>query len=62
MQVPNGMEAGFRRSKRLLSACCTSSVKRSRIGIKSDRWTIVIVFGQATERHLAFVREELRIV
>ena len=38
------------------------SVKRSRIGIKSDRRRVAIVFGQATEYHLAFVREELRIV
>ena len=30
--------------------------------MKSDRWRDVIVFGQATECHLAFLREELRIV
>ena len=36
--------------------------KRSRIGIKSHRWRVIIVFGQATECHLAFVREELHIV
>ena len=35
--------------------------KRSRIGIKSDRWKVVIVFGQGTEFNLAFVREELHI-
>ena len=30
--------------------------------IKSDRWRVVIVFGQATEWHLAFVGEELGFV
>ena len=40
----------------------SSSAKRSRISIKSDRWRVVIIFEQATECHLAFVREELRIV
>ena len=41
----------------------SSWVKRSLIGIKSDRWGIVIIIGQATECHVAFVvRKELRIV
>ena len=38
------------------------SVKRSLIGIKSNRWRVIIVFGQATECHSAFVGEELRII
>ena len=33
----------------------------SRIGIKSNRWKVVIVFGQATECHKAFVSEKLHI-
>ena len=37
-------------------------VKKLRIGKKSDRWRVVIVFGQATECHLAFVKEDLRNV
>ena len=67
MHVPNGTGPGVRRSKRSLSACYTrrkcsmetsnksvkgwGSVKRSRIGIKSDWWRVVIVFGQAKECH-----------
>ena len=39
-----------------------NAVKMSRICIKSDRWRVVGVFGQTTEYHLAFVREELCIV
>ena len=39
-----------------------SLVKRSRIGIQSDRWRNVIVFGPTKECHLIFVREELHIV
>ena len=34
----------------------------SRIGIKSYRLRVVFVFGQATECHLAFVREEIVIL
>ena len=78
IQIPNGTGPDVRRSKRPLSACYTrrkcsietanKSVKgrvrkkRSWIGIKCNRWRVVIVFGQAKECHLAFVREELRIV
>ena len=62
MQVPNGTGPGVRRSKRPLSACyihrkCSretshKSVKsRFRIGIKSNRWRVVIAFGLATECH-----------
>ena len=40
----------------------SSSVKRSRIGIKSDWWRIVIEFGQAIWCNSAFVRGELRPV
>ena len=38
-----------------------NSVKRSRIGLKSDRWRVVIFIGQTTEYHLVFVREDFRI-
>ena len=53
MQVPNGTGPGVRRSKRPLSACYTrrkmfngnlsQDGKKSQIGIKSDRWSVVIV-------------------
>ena len=32
------------------------------VGIKSDRWRVFIVYGQATECHLIFVIGELHIV
>ena len=66
-QVPNGTGLGVRRSKRPLSACYTSrkssmetshksvkrlsSEKKVMEWYKSDRWRVVIVFGQATECH-----------
>ena len=40
----------------------SSSVIRSRLGLKSDQELVVISYGHATECHLTFVRGELHIV